>query len=91
MFFKFLKTYETQSNLDVVEIALEKPCKSLLENCQFCLLFDLLINDVSPSRSQFHQHFTHGFFVQKSYTQLFCTYSLDLYVFGARMPAQMHS
>jgi hypothetical protein len=37
---------------------------------------------------QFHQHFTHNFFVQKFHTQFFCTYSLGLYFFGARISAQ---
>ena len=37
---------------------------------------------------QFHQHFTRTFFVRKSFEQLFCTYSVGLYFFGARILAQ---
>ena len=39
-------------------------------------------------RCQFHQHFTSSFFVRKSFEQLFCTYGLGLYFFGARILAQ---
>ena len=42
----------------------------------------------SNSRCQFHQHFTSSFFIRKSFEQLFCTYSLGLYFFGARILAQ---
>ncbi len=35
-----------------------------------------------PTRCQFHQHFTRAFFVQKFCTKLFCTYILDLIIFG---------
>ena len=39
-------------------------------------------------RCQFHQHFMSSFFVGKSFEQLFCTYNLGLYLFGARKSAQ---
>ncbi len=38
--------------------------------------------------SQFHQHFGRSFFVRKFRAQLFCTYILCLYLFGARILAQ---
>jgi hypothetical protein len=38
--------------------------------------------------SQFHQHLTRGFFVQKFRAELFCTYILGLCIFGARILAQ---
>ncbi len=40
------------------------------------------------SVSQFHQHFTCGFFVQMFCAQLFCTCILGFYFFGARISAQ---
>ncbi len=39
------------------------------------------------NRSQFHQPFTHGFFVRKFCAKLFCTYILGLKFFGARILA----
>ena len=40
------------------------------------------------ARSQFHQHFMSGFFAQKCFEQLFCSYSLALYFFGKRILVQ---
>ena len=39
-------------------------------------------------QGQFHQYFMTGFFVQKCFEQLFCTYSSALYSFGKRILAQ---
>ena len=42
----------------------------------------------SVVRCQFHQHFTSSIFIWKSIEQLFCTYHLGLYFFGARKLAR---
>ena len=45
--------------------------------CFACFLLNRSLFDVF-SKVQFHQHFTSTFFVQKSFVQLLCAYSLGL-------------
>jgi hypothetical protein len=42
----------------------------------------------TSDRAQFHQRYTHSFYIRKLCTQLFCAYVLGLYFTGARLLAQ---